>query len=364
MDSKVTFFLGANSPSGFYSLYDQLLDPAAARRIFLLKGGAGCGKSSLMRRVAEALTDAGERAEYIRCSGDPDSLDAVIFPDLHSAIVDATAPHVMEPKLPGVVESYVNLGRFYDHPALVENREAIQTAATAYQSRYKRAYRCLTAAAQLHEDNRELLLTSTLEARLLKRARGILSREFKRTGREPGQAVQRFLGAISCQGILCRFDTVDALCHKVYELRDTYGLGAGMLTALAAGAMGAGYDVILCPSPLFPDRAEHLLIPELSLAFVTSTPELPYTGRDYVGQAFRRIRVDAMVDGELMAQYKSRLKFSRKVSSALLSEAVDALAQAKADHDTLEALYNPHVDFKGVYAQAEEIANELLALRA
>lgn len=93
MDSTVTFFLGANSPSGFYSLYDQLLDPAAAQRVFLLKGGAGCGKSSLMRRVAQALSDAGERVEYIRCSGDPDSLDAVIFPDLHSAIVDATAPH-------------------------------------------------------------------------------------------------------------------------------------------------------------------------------------------------------------------------------------------------------------------------------
>ena len=52
MEQKVTFFLGANTPSGFYSLYDQMLDPAEARRVFLLKGGAGCGKSSLMKRVA------------------------------------------------------------------------------------------------------------------------------------------------------------------------------------------------------------------------------------------------------------------------------------------------------------------------
>lgn len=93
MDRSVTFFLGANSPSGFYSLYDQLLPAREARRVFLLKGGAGCGKSTLMRRVAAALAEAGERVEYIRCSGDPDSLDAVIFPDLSSAIVDATAPH-------------------------------------------------------------------------------------------------------------------------------------------------------------------------------------------------------------------------------------------------------------------------------
>ena len=123
MEQKVTFFLGANTPSGFYSLYDQMLDPAEARRVFLLKGGAGCGKSSLMKRVAASLEEAGQSVEYIRCSGDPDSLDAVIFPQLKAAIVDATAPHVQEPRLPGVVESYVDLGRFYDHHALAEKRE-------------------------------------------------------------------------------------------------------------------------------------------------------------------------------------------------------------------------------------------------
>lgn len=92
MEPKVTFFLGANTPSGFYSLYDQMLDPDLAQRVFLLKGGAGCGKSTLMRRSAEALEAAGEPVEYICCSGDPDSLDAVIFPNLRAAIVDATAP--------------------------------------------------------------------------------------------------------------------------------------------------------------------------------------------------------------------------------------------------------------------------------
>lgn len=358
MDAKVTFFLGANSPAGFYSLYDQMLPAREARRIFLLKGGAGCGKSTLMKRVSAALEEKGEPVEYIHCSGDPDSLDAVVFPRLKAAIVDATAPHVVEPKLPGVVESYVNLGRFYDHAALANKRKEIAAATKGYQSHYKRAYRCFTAAAQLCEDNRSLLLTPALEAKELKRARGILSREAKKTGQQPGQAVQRFLGAISCQGPSCLFETADALCHRVYELRDNYGLGAGMLTTLAAGCMSAGYDVILCPSPLFPDRAEHLLVPDLSLAFVTSTSALPYPGKPY-----RRIRMDAMADTEQLRKYKSRLKFARKVQSALLDEGIGSLAQAKAEHDELEKLYNPHVDFEGVYAQAEEITKELLALR-
>ena len=93
-EPQVRYFLGANTPQGFYSLYDELLDPAGANDIFILKGGPGCGKSTLMRRVSAALEHEGQSAEYIICSGDPDSLDAVIFPKLKAAIVDGTAPHV------------------------------------------------------------------------------------------------------------------------------------------------------------------------------------------------------------------------------------------------------------------------------
>ena len=49
---KIQYFLGANSPRGFYSLYDELIDADAARAVYILKGGPGCGKSTLMRRVA------------------------------------------------------------------------------------------------------------------------------------------------------------------------------------------------------------------------------------------------------------------------------------------------------------------------
>lgn len=92
-EARICYFLGANAPSGFYSLYDQLIDPEQARDVRILKGGPGCGKSTLMKQVGTAMEEAGLTVEYVRCSGDPDSLDAIVIPAIGAAVVDGTAPH-------------------------------------------------------------------------------------------------------------------------------------------------------------------------------------------------------------------------------------------------------------------------------
>ena len=61
-----------------------------------------------------------------------------------------------------------------------------------------------------------------------------------------------------------------------------------------------------------------------------------------------------------MRKNRSRLRFARRVSSALEEEAVSSLAQAKAMHDRLEALYNPYVDFDLVEETARQIGDEIL----
>ena len=89
---ETRYFLSAMTGAGYYALHRQFLRPPE-RYFCILKGGPGCGKSSLMRWVAQAMEEKGASVEYIACSGDPDSLDAVVFPALNTAIVDGTAPH-------------------------------------------------------------------------------------------------------------------------------------------------------------------------------------------------------------------------------------------------------------------------------
>lgn len=354
-EEPIRYFLGANSPQGFYSLYDQLIEPETATAVYILKGGPGCGKSSLMRRIGRRAEELGEQVEYIQCSGDPDSLDAVILAGRRTALVDGTAPHVVEPKYPGVVESYVDLGSCYDREGLQTVRGDIMSCMTGYKDCYKRAYRCLDAAANIRTDMRLLLDNDALEQKLAKRAKGIIGRELRGEGGGSGHIVRRFLGGITYQGVLTYYTTADALCERVYLLEDSCGLAHSLLMYLLSHAASAGFDAVACPSPLFPDRLEHVMIPELSLAFLSAAPSTVYPKRPY-----RRIRLDSMADPELLRPSKARLRFSRRVSDALTAEAVDSLAQAKAMHDQLEALYNPFVDFARVYRIADDLAKKIL----
>ena len=97
-----------------------------------------------------------------------------------------------------------------------------------------------------------------------------------------------------------------------------------------------------------------LLLPQLELAFLTSPASLPLPG-----QPARRIRLDGAADSELLRRSRPRLRFAKKVSAALMEEAVVSLAQAKSMHDDLEAIYNPHVDFSLVDNLAQDIWNEI-----
>lgn len=350
MTQTTRFFLGANSGRGFQSLFPQFCAPEHFDDLLVLKGGPGAGKSTMMARIGAAMEEAGEDVEYLYCSGDPGSLDGVHIPRIRTAIVDGTAPHVVEPRYPAAVERYVDLGVCYDIAAAKAARGEIIRHTTACSAAYQQAFRALGAAKGMADSARALVAEGLDGDKLRRRGQGIISRELK--GRGEGKPDQyRFLGSPTCRGPLWLFDSVAALCPKVYQLQDTYDLAAPLLEQIHDAARARGFCAIICPDPEHPERMHHLLLPELGLAFVTSRE-----GMRYEGSAYRRIRIDAMVPAAHYRQYRSRLRFTARMAAALRQEATDALAQAKTAHDALEAVYQPNVDF----SKADEItAREL-----
>ena len=120
---SIDFFLGTTTPAGFKGYFEPLRREPGMQ-MYLIKSGPGCGKSTLMKRLALKAEQKGEPIQRIHCASDPDSLDGVIFLSRHAAIVDATAPHVLEPDAPGAEEQVVSLYHTLDADAL---QKAIDT---------------------------------------------------------------------------------------------------------------------------------------------------------------------------------------------------------------------------------------------
>ena len=85
------FFLGANTPNGFVSRFDNLYYPEEGWFAYIIKGGPGTGKSTLMKRLAKEANLKNVKTELIYCSSDPSSLDAVIFPELKKSELETTS---------------------------------------------------------------------------------------------------------------------------------------------------------------------------------------------------------------------------------------------------------------------------------
>ena len=352
MAQITNFFLGANSGSGFQNLFSEIMDPETAFDIMILKGGPGVGKNTFMREIGRTMEQAGADVEYLWCSGDPDSLDGIVIPTLRCAVCDGTSPHAVEPKYPAAVDRYVDLGRFYDLPAAKAQAGEVKRHTRDYQDAYGRAYRCLKAARQVELDTVAEASRNFDRQRAARRFSGIMARELRGRGSGTGKITRRFLGSLTYRGPVWRFDSVEALCPKVYELADSWELAGEMLARLHRAAADNGWDTIVCCAPEEPGRIEHLLIPGLGLAFVTSRP-----GMEYGQKPFRRVRLDAMTE----PQGKARLRFQTRMAALLREEGAAALKDAKANHDKLEAVYNPYVDFDGVRTLAALEAGRLLS---
>jgi hypothetical protein len=346
------FFLGANTPLGFVSRMDQLCDPQRFSRVLILKGGPGDGKSVLLARVAEALEAAGRSIECIACSFSPDRLDAVACAD--SAVLDGSAPHHIEPRYPGAVESVVWMGDCWDEAALRARKEEILALTRQKDLLLEQSSRYLAAADALFSDNWRLVLEATDTDKIERQAERIAAKEF--SGGAASERV-RLLSAMTASGHVLFSDTARLLADRIVLLEDEYGPACSLLLAsLRRRALAAGCEVLSCPSPSAPhERIDHLFLPALSLGFVTKSsllsPEI---------EPIRVINARRFTDRAALSARKKRLGFNKKASNQMLLQAQALLAEAGRTHRALEAIYTPTVDFDQLDLLTRRIVGRLL----
>lgn len=343
--SSTHYFLGSNSCRGFYSLYDSFCPPEKGCFLNVIKGGPGCGKSSFMKRIGAAAEERGLAVEYVLCSGDPDSLDGVYIPDLKLGYVDGTAPHRIDLPFPGCSGMYLDLGRFYNSGALLSLREEIIDLNRRYKALYSAAYSYIAAATAAMPRCCPEIWSDADRDKVRKKAEGFAGREFKKEGVGVPYVQKRFLSALCCKGRVSLSNPgADRLCVLDNEL----GMGHFYLQQLLPMALEKNYALILCPDCLDPRLISALIIPQLDLALFCGDAL-----GDQPENCYRHIRLDAIGDREKLSSLRPQLRKTKRLGREHLSLAVDTLARAKALHDQLEEIYNPHVDFDGVYEEAE-----------
>ena len=343
----VDTFLGAGSPKGFHGYFEQAYGPDW--HVWLLKGGPGTGKSTLLRQV---MRQTGGSWEQVHCSADPASLDAVICPGKRVMLADATPPHTLEPRWPGCTEHLVDLGVGLDAAQLRAAGEEIRRLGAAAALQHARAAQFLAAAAAVQTARVRAAEADLNETFVRETADRLCRRDWTHRRQAPTEQL-RGLSAVTPEGVTYFQNTVTALADTVFALRDTHGAAAPrVLEQLRRGLQGRGVDVITCRCALFPQKKiEHLLLPRQRVAFVTDVPAHPYTA-------------SAVIPVELAEGYSVRetARPDDTREQQLSAEAAACMRQARELHAQLEQLYRAAMDFSVADRAAERLTAKIAAL--
>lgn len=349
------FFLAANSGEGFRSFFSESYIPGTWRA-YIIKGGPGTGKSSFMKFMAAKAAEKGYGVILCPCSSDPGSLDGVIIEDIKTVFLDGTAPHVVEPRLPGACENIIDLGRFWDSDKLFSRAKEISAAADANSRLHKTAAAYLSAAGEIICDNLKISRFATDRAAAIRFAMKLAKKHLPEKAEKSGSEFIRFLGGVTPEGVISFSKTVTDHYNTTVIIEDKYGGAAGeIMKYIRAAAISRGYNIIALKNPLLPDElTDHILIPELSLAFLR---ESEYMNFD---TAVRRIHARRFINNSAIKKYRSRMLFGDKISRRLLLGACATLKKAKDAHDALEKHYIEAMDFEAISRFAIEKAEEII----
>lgn len=346
-------FIAANTYKGFFSYFDELLYGEDHSRVYLIKGGPGCGKSTFMKKVAKAAEKKGFDVERIYCSSDPDSLDGVKIKDTDTVIIDATAPHAYDMKYPGAYESIIDLSKFWNESALEKNKREIKALFEEISERYRGVY-CILKTAGLIQSRRCALTEPKADTEKITAAiKKIIKQNAIVSIENQPKTENRMLSAFSGSGIVTLSETTEKICDEYIVFEDSAGIAHLFLAKLAVVMTKMGYDSIRVHSPLCPDaKLEQILLPQLRLGFIASGHL--YSPSIDEKKVIKKINTKAFTDREFYSQNRNKLSFLKKTERELISSVCDELKVIKQKHDELETYYISAADHSALNRFTEQ----------
>lgn len=370
------YFPGNNTPQGFYSYYSHILGQREANRIICIKGGPGTGKSTFMRRIGEEFAMEGEDVDFLHCSADENSLDGIVLHQRKAALIDGTSPHVTDPVSPGAVDKIVNLGEYWDEEGIAVRKDEIIAYSEETSMWYRICYNYLNAAKSVYRSLEEIYSEAAESSEIYRTVADIVAEEFQNYEicMHPGRKKKFFASGITASGSVHYLESLvsgipgsrNCGLKRIYIISSPVGCSnRSFMEIITEGAIYRGLDVeafycAMCPD----DKIEHLIIPELSVAFVTVNRyhdlepwEIAMEGPELV-----LIDISDFMDRRKLEEREPLIHALQTEYDILLGRAVKCLKKARDIHTSVENFYVPHMNFNEIEKLREQVTEELKKL--
>ncbi len=336
-DIHEKYFCAANSGTGFFSLYPQLI--ARSERVFIIKGGPGTGKSHFLRAAAKRAESMARRVVYYYCSSDPTSLDAIMI-DSRILLLDGTAPHAVEASFPGARDDLIDLGRFWNSAPLIGQRRRIAKLTDQKARAYGSAYDCLASAAALTRAADRY----GGDAVDMQKMRSAARRSLRSLPDGTGHFLHKLM--LDSHGMhgKVRFSTFFDTAAEYIAVNDCFGTAHHFLSALVDEARERKMAVTASVDPLIPERFDALRFED--------------SGRVYEigGTSEKPINMKRFIDLTALRDRRDELKSLAKLRRASIDSALLSLKGAAEAHFALEKIYGEAMDF----AAKEDFTDDLI----
>lgn len=353
-------FLGSNSSEGFFSYFQYVLSQEEANKIICIKGGPGTGKSFMLKKVGTYFKEKGYTVEFHHCSSDVDSLDGIVIKELKVAMIDGTAPHSTDPKTPGAVDEILDLGKYWNEDKIRSHKENIMDISKEVSIYFNRAYKYLRASRVVFEDLESLnkLALNVSKLNLIKE--DLKNKLLPMPISNIGTSRHLFATAFTPTGIETFVDTLYHGYSFVYVLKGGAGTGSReVLKYIYEEAIKRGLYVEAFHDPFIPERLEHILIPDLSVALLTYNEINKEFFKENLTDVELQIDMNMILNKDILNKYECEIKYSEDLFYELLSKALNILSEVKVIRSTLEDIYINSMDFKEIDAVYENIINKI-----
>lgn len=271
-----------------------------------------------------------------------------------------TTLHVVDPKTPGAVDEILHLGDYWNEAAMRVHKAEIMALNREVGSWFQRAYRFLKAVRDVREDWKAANIEGLNAAEVNKRAAALIEEIFDGApvADVTGSERHLFASAITPNGFVNYLPTVVGGCRKRHIVHGEPGTGKSTLAkAVADEAIKRGYSVELYHCALDPTRIEHILLPSLNIALVTS--EAPHEYSAQPGDEF--IDMNECVSPEIRERYRDVVAYDKQLCDELLDKAISFIARAKQAHDKMEEYYVSNMDFAAIVKMRDKTLKRILA---